>query len=87
MADAHRMSAGRHPTPPLAGGSPSQAVAVDCYPSHKLLHRCNLTGWFWRTWWGVSKWFCDIFIGVVTGAASCDSFVRGGFGLLIASYE
>jgi hypothetical protein len=35
----------------------------------------------------VSKWFYDTSTGATTGAARCGSFVGGGFGLLIASYE
>jgi hypothetical protein len=35
----------------------------------------------------LSKWFYDTFTGVAIGAARCGSFVGGGFGLLVASYE
>jgi hypothetical protein len=31
--------------------------------------------------------FYDTFIGAATGATRCGSFVGGGFGLLVASYE
>jgi hypothetical protein len=34
----------------------------------------------------MSKWFYDIFIGVATGAAHYGSFIKEGFGLLVASY-
>jgi hypothetical protein len=35
----------------------------------------------------MSKWFYDTSTGAATGAARCGSFVGGGFGLLVASYE
>jgi hypothetical protein len=35
---------------------------------------------------GRLKWFCDTSTGAATGTARCGSFVRGGFGLLVASY-
>jgi hypothetical protein len=34
----------------------------------------------------MSKWFYDISTGAATGADRCGSFVREGFGLLVASY-
>jgi hypothetical protein len=34
----------------------------------------------------MSKWFSDTSIGAAIGAARCGSFVREGFGLLVASY-
>jgi hypothetical protein len=40
-----------------------------------------------RQWTPRSRWFYDTSTGVATGAARCGSFVGGGFGLLVASYE
>jgi hypothetical protein len=35
----------------------------------------------------MSKWFYDISTSAATGATCCGPFVRGGFGLLVASYR
>jgi hypothetical protein len=35
----------------------------------------------------VSKWFYDTSTGAATGVVCCGSFVGGGFGLLVVSYE
>jgi hypothetical protein len=34
----------------------------------------------------MSKWFYDTFTGATIGASHCGSFVREGFGLLVATY-
>jgi hypothetical protein len=54
-------------------------MSLDLVATVPLFFRTNM--------WGLSKWLYDTFTGAAIGAARCSSFVGGGFGLLVASYE
>jgi hypothetical protein len=59
------------------------SLACLCEPEYCLSFRPSADPFLMRQ---MLKWFCDTSTAASTGAACCDSFIRGGFSLLVVSY-